>query len=155
MTSIEQIIRRLKHEGQKFGIVLNSPAPTSELENLKEKLGVELPSDISDFYKVCNGFESEDHLFRMIPIREIIEEKSEFENRTFDFAEYLIYSDTWSIRLAEDGTFYEIINSNHGTENPVVLSNSLASFLDKYLTGTGVFGEQSLYNWADEVRSGK
>src|SRR5687768_9314960 len=126
MTSIEQIIRRLKHEGQKFGIVLNSPAPTSELKGIKEKLGVELPSDISNFYKVCNGFESEDHLFRIIPIREIIEEKSELENRTFDFAEYLIYSDTWSIRLGEDGTFYEIINCNHGTENPVVLSNSLA-----------------------------
>ena len=153
MTSIEQIIRRLKHEGQKFGIVLNAPAPTSELQDLKEKLGVELPSDISDFYKVCNGFESEDHLFRMIPIREIIDEKSEFGNRTFDFAEYLIYSDTWSIRL--DGTFYEIINSNHGTENPVVLSNSLSSFLDKYLTGTGVFGGQSLYNWANEIRYGK
>jgi hypothetical protein len=155
MTSTELIIRRLRHEGQKFGIILNPPVSTNELYDLKEKLGVDLPADILDFYKVCNGFESEDHLFRMIPIREIIGNKGEFENLTFDFAEYLIYSDTWSIRFADEGRFYDIINSNHGTENAVVLCNSLPLFLDKYLTGTGVFGEQSLYNWADEIRSGK
>lgn len=155
MTSIEKIITRLGNEGQKFGIVLNPPVSTNELLDLKEKLGVDLPEDILDFYKICNGFESEDHLFRMIPIKEIVKDQNEFINRTFHFAEYLIYSDTWDIRLTMDETGYAIINNNHGTESPTTLCNSLSLFLERYLAGTGVFGESGLYQWTDEIKSSK
>jgi hypothetical protein len=85
MTDTERIIQRLKSEGQKFGIVLNSPAPDKELTDIKNKLGIDLPSDILEFYKHCNGFESDDHLFRVIPLSEINENNNELESGTFSF----------------------------------------------------------------------
>ena len=155
MTDTERIIQRLKNEGQKFGIVLNSPASEKELTDFKSKLGIDLPSDILEFYKECNGFESDDHLFRIIPLREIIENKNELESGTFSFAEYLIYSDTWDIKLYNNPNIYKIVNCNHKTEAPAEICNSLYSFLDKYLNGTGLFGEQGLYKWADEIKASK
>jgi hypothetical protein len=95
-------------------------------------------------------------MFRIIPLKEIVEDRKESIGRTFNFAEYLIYSDTWDIRLNDDkaGT-YGIVNSNHKTEKPTEMFDSLYPFLDKYLSGTGLFGERGLYKWADEMKASK
>jgi hypothetical protein len=156
MTDAEKIIQRLKTEEKRFGIVLNSPASEKELADFKDELGIDLPSDILDFYKQCNGFESDDYMFRIIPLKEIIENRREFESGTFNLAEYLIYSDTWDSKLNKDNSkIYKIVNCNHKTEEPTEIFDSLYSFLDKYLTGTGLFGEQGLYIWANEIKASK
>ena len=145
MTETERIIQRLKNDGHRFGIVLNPPSSESELIRFKDELQIELHSDIAEFYKKCNGFESDDYLFRVIPLKEIIENKSEFERGTFNFAEYLIYSDTWDLKIDSNNKIYKIVNCNHKTDEPIRTWDSLHSFLDNYLDGTGLFGEQGLY----------
>ena len=146
MIETGRIIQRLKNEGHKFGIVLNPPVSESELIDFENELQIDLPSDIVEFYKECNGFESDDHLFRIIPLREIIENKNEFESGTFSFAEYLIYADTWDIKLNVDNSnVYKVVNCNHKTNEPIEIWDSLHLFLDKYLDGTGLFGERGLY----------
>ena len=152
MTPIEKIIERLKNEGEKFGITLNPPTSETELAAFREVVGIELPSDIVEFYRPCNGFESEDYMFRIHSLREMIENKMKFSTDNFSFADYLIYSDTWNIRLNNNLGTYGITNDNHETQSPTELCNSLSVFLEKYLDGTGVFGEQGLYKWADEIK---
>ncbi len=145
MTDIERTIQRLKNEGLKFGIVLNPPATEGELVDFKNTLQVDLPADLIEFYKKCNGFESDDYLFRVIPLKEIIENKNEFEPDTFSFAEYMIYADTWNIKLnANYSNSYTIVNRNHNSNEPVKTWNSLHSFLNEYLDRKGLFGEQGI-----------
>ena len=151
---MDEIIKRLEKEGRRFGIILNPPASQGELSGFREVLGFDLPPDIAYFYQQCNGFESDDYMFRIIPLREVMESKTDVNRDRFSFAEYLIYSDTWDVRFNDnDFNTYKIINHNHGTEAATELCDSLHSFLGKYLSGTGVFGEQGLYRWADEIKS--
>lgn len=152
MKTVEELKRILLEHSKDFGISLNPPATVQEIEELENVLVRKLPPDLINFYLLCNGFETEDFIFRTIPINEIIEYKHELESSTFYFAEYMIYSDTWDIRLLENDT-YVIINKNHHTESATILTDSIYEFLTKYLKGDGVFGKNGLYSWMEEVQA--
>jgi hypothetical protein len=147
MTEIDKIIERLKTDGRKFGISLNPPAADADILKFETVTQIQLPSDIKEFYKKCNGFDADDDfLFRVIPLKDIAEEKGRLPKNRFHLAEYMIYSDSWIIELKDDEK-YVIVNSNHGTEDEVILCDSIVAFLNRYLEGDGAATANGLYKW--------
>lgn len=154
MNQFKELFERLKAKSDELGIVLNQPAAKEELEKLEKLVNQKLPKEIIDFYSFCNGFESDDNIFRAIPISEILEYKAELETSSFYFAEYMIYSDSWTIQLKSEGE-YLILNGNHGTEDEVIFTHSLYEFLEKYILGEGIFSDYGLYYWFEEIKREK
>jgi hypothetical protein len=150
MGNTEQLFNRLEETVKSLGIKLNSPATAEDLKNLELAINQKLPQDLYDFYSYCNGFETNDVLFRVIPIGEILSYIHELTT-SFYFAEYMVYSDDWKIKL-HDKKHYRITNDNHKSVAPLTLTTSVIEFLERYLTGGGVFGDNGLYKWFDEVQ---
>lgn len=141
----DDIIKRLKIDGRKFGIEMHPPASEAEIEIFENKTQIQLPSDIKDFYRKCNGFDTYDWLFRVLPLKDIISEKDQLPKNRFHLAEYMIYSDSWIVEIRDNGE-YVIVNSNHGTEDEIVLCDSIVIFINRYLDGDGAATENGLYN---------
>lgn len=139
MNNYEKLFHEENDNLKKLGVKLNAPATISELITLEQVLNCKLPTELTTFYQYCNGFETDDHLFRVIPIQEIIEYKSELPDNTFHFAEYMIYSDQWLIKVYNSEK-YEILNDDHKSKELLGLNNSILKFLKAYLNG-GLFGK--------------
>ena len=145
MENIKITLQKLIEKSKELGVTLNPPATNKELELLRKRIKQEPPKDIMGFYGCCNGFETLDRLFRIIPIAEL-EFTYGVNVASFCFAEYMIYSDEWTINVL-NSTEYSITNGNHNTQQPVILSNSIIEFLERYFS-EGVFG---LYDWLEEI----
>lgn len=151
MTQIHKIIERLKTDGQKFAIDLNQPASDTDIQKFETETNIRLPSELREFYKECNGFDAgNDFLFRVIPLYDIVGERDPLTQNRYPLAEYMIYSDTWIVEVR--GEEYVIVNSNHGTEQELILCDSIVTFLNRYLDGDGAATENGLYKWFDEIK---
>jgi len=145
--AITDIIERIQKERVQLGITLYPQASPDEIVAFEVIRQIKLPDDFKTFYRFCNGFESEEDLFRIIPLYEIIERgfSGHLEGeKDFHFAEYMIYSDLWSLSINDKYNSYSIYNN---TGKVVVLTNSLSEFLNIFLDG-GVF--DGLYKRADK-----
>jgi len=150
--TITDIIERIQKEIVHLGITLYSKASPDDISAFEEKRELKLPDDFKTFYSFCNGFESEEDLFRIIPLNEITESGSSGHldgEKDFHFAEYMIYSDMWSLSITEKNNSYSIYNN---TGKVAILTNSLAEFLTIFLDG-GVF--DGLYKWQDEIEESR
>ncbi len=138
-------------------ITLYPGAENSLIEEFEQQMQFKLPDDLKTFYQCCNGFESAEDLFRLVPLDEVLERISwdkrdnrinELKPNQFYLAEYLIYCDMWTIEidLIEAGS-YKII-SDVNTRVETVLTHSFAEFLVRFLTG-GVYDESGLYKWGE------
>jgi hypothetical protein len=136
-----------KHKNDKF--VLHPPVPEELIKKFEKYLGFTLPGDFKTFYSFCNGFEMDsDDIFRMIDIEEIIDHKNiDKKAKTFHFAEYMTYSDMWTLKYMGEGE-YKIVNFGI---TDTVLTDSVAEFLTRYLEG-GVFEERGLIDWHEEIK---
>ena len=149
--TITDIIKRIKTEQKALGITLFAPASPAEIQNFENIMGVKLPEDLVKFYSFSNGFESEEDLFRIIPLDEIIDNLKDEDTYTvwpndFHIAEYMIYCDMWTINTnAANSEDYKIYNK---AKNVITLTNSFPEFLDTFLND-GVFG--GLYNWREKI----
>lgn len=143
--TVQELIRRIELNTSALGIRLYPRASESEIAAFEKYLGAAMPEDMKTFYRFCNGFESEEDLFRIIPLEEIMTRpvsSSTPDFVDFDFAEYLIYIDTWYITLSKtDHRDYLI--SNGEADKSVILTDSFVKFTDRFLQG-GVF--DGLYN---------
>ncbi len=146
---ITDIISKIQSNKADFGVTLYKAASVIDITKFEKTKGVKLPTDIKQFYTFCNGFESEEDMFRIIPLDEILENKQDsytIGQKDFHIAEYMIYCDMWTIAIdAQNSENYSIYKK---TDSQLTLTNSFASFLDKFLTG-GVFN--GLYKWEEEV----
>ncbi|HEU4553655.1 MAG TPA: SMI1/KNR4 family protein [Chitinophaga sp.] len=149
--TITDIISKIAHNKAALGIMLYGSASTYDISSFEREMGITLPDDIKTFYNFCNGFESNEDLFRIIPLAEITEERnSNYLVRPGDFhiAEYMVYCDMWSITIAaNDPNKYSIYNK---TDSVVTLTNSFSEFLDKFLAG-GVYN--GLYEWRAQIEN--
>jgi SMI1 / KNR4 family (SUKH-1) len=138
MNRLDEIIEKLKTKG----FQLNLPASNHEIEQLEVLLNQKLPTEMKVFYLKANGFDTLDYLFRLIPIEEIIKYKSELDKpNAFHIAEYMIYSDTWDLILdIKDSEKYTIVNANHNSTEPYIISDTFYDFIEHYLNGSGVMG---------------
>jgi hypothetical protein len=133
INKFKQLFENRKDVVNELDITFKDPCTDKDLADLVQKLSYALPPDLIEFYTFCNGFDTYDHLFRLVPIAEAVDYKHELKDNTFHFAEYMIYSDQWLIRLQEGGG-YEIINDDHGTQTMTVQTTSILKFLEIYLT---------------------
>ena len=139
---IESIIQKHKADG----IEVFPPASEKEIITFEKKVGFALPDDFREFYSICNGFGCNEDIFNMIPLGTTTTYPDDYGPNWFHFAEYMIYSDGWSLRMISPGQ-YEIFNDSYPK---VPLTTSLGEFLERFLRGN-VFDAGGLYQWQDEI----
>jgi SMI1 / KNR4 family (SUKH-1) len=145
---ISDILQQLSGNLSSYDITLYRPATDQDLEKFEGTLRCPLPDDMKALYRFCNGFESAEDIFRIIPLDEINISRPQPDQITFSFAEYMIYSDMWDININfSNSNDYWI--SNNG-EQYRRLTNSLPEFLKRFLDG-GVFEKGGLYKWHEEI----
>src|SRR5215204_7726801 len=127
--TMREAISAIQQKHKVNGVTINPPASQLELQNFERKVGFELPADFKDFYSICNGFDCIEDIFRIIALGDILEDEQHYGDNWFHFAEYMIYSDMWSLRRRDDGQ-YEIFNQS---DVEVVLTSSLQEFLVRFL----------------------
>jgi len=147
LMNIEQIIARIRAGPN--DIKLYPAATQSLLEYFEDKAKLVLPLDFKALYSFSNGFESAEDLFRIIPLDELMDDWHG-ENRVngqFHFAEYLIYSDLWGVRLGEEGKGNYSIYYPESKQRKLFMTSSLAEFLGCFLNA-GIYGKDGLYDWS-------
>ena len=146
--SITNIINYLKTNLHLTDITLGEGASEELIAKVEATYSIILPEDIKEFYRFTNGFESAEDIFRIIPLEEMIENETKSKDAPLEIAEYLIYIDGWYLQIdPTDSSNYEIFTTN---PEDIVLTNSFAEFLQKFLDG-GVFEKGGLYDWASEL----
>jgi hypothetical protein len=147
--NIQDIINTISENKAQLGITLYTPAYISDIEEFERELNIILPEDIKSFYRFCNGFESAEDMFRIIPLKEILEWKAEYQPNQFYIAEYMIYCDMWVIDINKSHNEYTV-----EAYRDIVLTNSFTEFLHRFLKG-GVFAKDGLYEWKDQIVNGQ
>jgi hypothetical protein len=141
---MRELILAIQQKHKKNGITFNRPASQAEINEFEKIIGWKLPADFREFYSICNGFECTEDLFNMTSLVNI----RDYGKNWFHFAEYMIYSDMWSLRKKDDGG-YEIFNQ--GVFN-TIFTSSLQEFLETFLRG-GVLEKGGLYDWHEELKT--
>ncbi|MEN9907457.1 MAG: hypothetical protein RLZZ540_598 [Bacteroidota bacterium] len=146
-TTLIEVLNFIKENSSHLGIQLNEPATDIEIDNFKN-IKIELPKDFKILYSYCNGFETNEDLFRLIPLNEIIENGKDnylISDNSFHFTEYMIYCDMWSVDInPENIEEYKIYNK---VEDAVFLTNSITEFLCVFIN-KGIY--DGLYLWKEE-----
>jgi len=146
--AINDIIEVLRTKHRDYGTKLYPAASIGQMETFEHTFKLYLPDDIKEFYRFCNGFESNENLFRIIPLDEITSNTDNYEPYCFYIAEYMIYCDMWSVKLEpENKNDYNIFNEGKKYR---VLTKLFAGFLERFLAG-GVFDRGGLYDWHEEI----
>jgi hypothetical protein len=137
----KDIISAIENKNAANGFILRSPASKEQIVFFEQLIGCELPDDFLEFYSYCNGFSTEEDMFNITPVEDIISQEQDFGNGWFCFAEYMIFSDTWAVQIIGKNS-YEMYSSKLPRK---VLTTSLAVFLSSFQTGN-VFGKGGLYD---------
>ena len=151
--SIYDIISRLDSEHVRLDIELHQGATEASIAAFESRMGILLPEDFKAFYRFTDGFDTNDDLFRMIPLADIITEQltgspyNPSGKGNFNFAEYMIYVEMWAVTIKDPTrNAYSIFDTRHDT----TLTDSLAEFLERWLA-KGVM--EGLSAWGEEVRA--
>ena len=132
-TKISAVIERMLRNRVQLQIELKEAA-YNEVEEFEAKTGLALPDEMRTFYSLFNELYGAEDMFRIIPLSEVVEDARYTENG-FDFAEYLIFCDLWSVTISKDNCNDYLISGDFP-------SHSFADFLERFLDG-GV--HQGLY----------
>ena len=151
--NISQVIAKIKAGPN--DITLYRAATQIFIRGFEIQMNLRLPNDLKTFYQFCNGFESQEDLFRIIPLDEILSSKTDSQAHLrpnqFYFAEYLTRSDMWAIEVnATVPNSYTVFGSTRNVSE-MTLTHSFAEFLDFFLTG-GVFGDNGLYQVEEAIK---
>ena len=147
---ISEILPEIDCNLSSLGITLYPQATELEIFDFEQAISVKIPEELRRLYTYSNGFISEEDLFRIIPLDEILKwrdiERSQ-ERVDFVIAEYMIYCDSWWVKIDRTNPNTYLIYQVDHPDNP--LTNSIAEFLAVFMTG-GVFGSEGLYEWAEQ-----
>jgi len=139
--STNEIITAIYLKHSPTGIKINAPASETLIEEFENSIGFPMPREFREFYKICNGFHCNEDLFNIIPLEDALTIKGHHGNNWFYFAEYMVFSDMWSMR-AHKNLEFDIYNDSLN----IVLTKSLNEFLSRFLMGN-VFDKDGLYDW--------
>ncbi|WP_345954005.1 SMI1/KNR4 family protein [Mucilaginibacter sp. PAMB04168] len=149
--SIQEAINQLQAYQGPDKLTLHSGAGENLFMAVEIAYGVTLPDDFKALYRFSDGFEMDEDIFNMIPLAEISSNREGDKDSPFYIAEYMIYSDMWRLEITPDNhNDYKIMVEFNG--NQLVLTNSLADFIDRVLKG-GVFDAGGLYEWQVEIEA--
>ena len=139
---MKELIEAIIEKNQATGIDINPPATLKNIADFEKKVGFILPDEFREFYLIRNGFGCVEDIFNIFPLEKI----DDYGTNWFTFADYMIFSDTWGLRINADDQ-YEIFN---GSYPEIPLTASLTDFLDHFLKGN-VFESGGLYDWLKEL----
>ena len=142
-TSLAEVLGFIEKESGHLTITLSDAATKEDIAAF-ECGNFRLPDDFKMFYQFSNGFQTLDWLFNIIPLQDMAANRKEglHQAQSFHFAEYMVYAEIWSVEIKQ-ADHYSIYKHSPGKE-PMVLTNSLAEFLARYVNG-GVF--DGLLDW--------
>jgi hypothetical protein len=146
--TIQNILSTIERNKKLLGITLYEKASIADISSFEKRKGIDLPDDLRTFYSYCNGFESEEDLFRIIPLKEILENKQDnfmISQEDFHIAEYLIYCDMWTLAIDRENRNNYSIYRKAKDQPPLI--NSFSIFLERFLN-SGVGG---LYKWEEDI----
>jgi hypothetical protein len=146
MLNMKEIIDAIVQKHRSSGIDVYAPATIAEMVAFEEKIGFPLPNEFREFYSICNGFECNEDIFNLLSLTKIMKYREDYGDDWFYFSEYMIYSDTWGLRLTSFNK-YEIFN---GGSPEISMTSSLLEFLNRHLKGN-IFEEGGLYEWHEEL----
>lgn len=146
--SLTNVIDYLRGNFTELEITLRPGASEDLIQKVEEIYNIVLPQDIKQFYRFSNGFDTYDWIFNLIPMEEMIEQKIKY-NEPLSLAEYLIYSETWHLKVDEDDHDSYSITISDGKDD-VILTDSLAEFIQRFLKG-GLHGEDGLCHWPSQL----
>jgi len=148
--SITQAIELLKTYSGPLGLTLHKGASEELIRQVERTYHITLPADFKTLYRFTDGFETEEDMFNMIPLSEMVDNKKKHE--PLWIAEYLVYCDIWELEISpENPDDYSIFVGDYD-RGRIVLTNSLAEFIGRFLKG-GVFEIGGLYAWACEIKA--
>jgi hypothetical protein len=148
--TINDALELLKFYDGSFKLTLHSGANEVLINEVEHTYGITLPDDFKTLYRFTDGFELDEDIFNMIPLKEIIGNRE--TNKPIWIAEYMIYSDMWGLEINPyDHSDYSI-SVVDWDKGKIILTNSLAEFIGRFLKG-GVFETGGLYHWKDEIKA--
>jgi len=150
-TTLASVLHFISDNSKLLGIHLNGGASDTEIDHFELNKFV-LPDDFKLLYKFTNGFETDQDIFRLIPLDEIFHNKKDdyylISDYSFHFTEYMIYSDMWTADIdVTSKNSYRIYNKS---DDIVFLTNSIAEFLVIFIN-KGIY--DGLYQWRADIRS--
>jgi len=148
--TINDALELLKFYDGPFKLTLHSGANEALMNEVEYTYGITLPDDFKTLYRFTDGFEMDEDIFNMIPLKEIIGNRE--TNKPIRIAEYMIYSDMWDLEINPDDPNDYSISADDWDNGKIILTNSLAEFIARFLKG-GVFEKGGLYHWKDEIKA--
>jgi sRNA-binding regulator protein Hfq len=149
-TTLSDVLNFIRDNSNQLGIYLINGASDNEIEHF-EKYKMVLPDDFVKLYKFSNGFETDEDIFRLIPLDEILNnEKDDYliSNNSFHFTEYMIYCDMWTVDInPKNRNDYRIYNK---VDDIVFLTTSIAEFLIIFIN-KGLY--EGLYQWREDIKA--
>lgn len=147
ITNLKEVFDFINRESLNLTIDLKNGATEEEIDSFESK-NFQLPDDFRKLYRFSNGFETSDWLFRLLPLQEIAENENSkmHSSNSFHFAEYMIYSEVWSVEIKEKNKY--LIYKQYIDKNKIVFTDSLVEFLCIYVSG-GLF--DGLLQWELEI----
>ena len=149
-TTLSSILDFIRDNSNQLGIHSISGASDNEIEHFEQNKMV-LPDDFVILYKFSNGFETDQDIFRLIPLDEILNnEKDDYliSDNSFHFTEYMIYSDIWTVDInPQNKNDYRIYNK---ADDIVFLTNSMTEFLATFIN-KGIY--EGLYQWRENIKA--
>jgi hypothetical protein len=149
--SIQDAINQLQAYQGQYTLTLHPGAGEELLTAVETTYSITLPDDFKALYSFSDGFETDEDMFNMIPLAEILRDKKKDIDCPLYIAEYMIYCDIWRLEINPDNSNDYKITAGWNN-NQLVLTKSLAEFVDRFLKG-GVFDPGGLYAWHDEIEA--
>lgn len=150
-TTLSDVLDFVRNNSNELGIYLNNGASDIEIDNFEQNR-MALPDDFKLLYKLANGFETDEDIFRLIPLDEILTREKDddylISDNSFHFTEYMIYCDMWTVEIdPQNKNDYKIYNK---ADDVVFLTNSIAEFLATFID-KGIY--DGLYQWREDIKS--
>jgi cell wall assembly regulator SMI1 len=149
--SITDVINYLKTNLDDTDITLNKGASKNQIEAVENAYNIKLPDDIRQFYEFTDGFISDEDMFSIIPLNDVIWNKEQRNYKELYIAEFMIYCDAWELIVNPDSNNDYKITTIDNTNDNIVLTNSFVEFLRRFLIG-GLYEKDGLYDWRVQLK---
>jgi hypothetical protein len=116
---------------QRDDIVLREGAKDELIEQTEAVLNIQLPDEVKQFYRFSNGLETNEYMFNIVRLEDVIEGKIKWDSQLY-IAEYLIYSDMWELEVNPLNSNDYIITNINQMKEKFILTKSLQNFYKEF-----------------------
>lgn len=100
--TIQTAIAQLQNYSGPEELTLHEGADEALLKAVEDTYHITLPDDFKTLYRFSDGFETDEDIFNMITLKDMIADNERNGEPNFYIAEYMIYSDMWQLKINPD-----------------------------------------------------